>query len=147
MNNFKKVQYLLQKNVVDDEISNNIKKTDNEEIEKDTSDNLIGANENIRSTNKEINSNNETNSNKERSKGKAKFVDDGRSIADLNIEGFSWYIPKRLKREKTELANLNISKKERKAMILGAFSAILPVAGFIIVMYAGAFLLLSMWLK
>lgn len=80
-------------------------------------------------------------------KGRKKFVDDGRSIADMNIEGFSWYVSKHWKKEQNELVNLKLSKKELKAMILGAFSVVLPMTGFIAVMYAGAFLLISLWLK
>lgn len=130
MNNFKKVQCLLQKNVVNNETTKNVESKE-----------PIGNNETTSATSKIVNEKNKGRNTKD------KFVDDGRSITDLNIEGFSWYIPKRWKNEKNELADLKISKEERKAMILGAFSAILPVAGFVVLMYAGAFLLISMWLK
>ncbi len=31
---------------------------------------------------------------------KNEFIDDGRSIADMNIEGFSWYTPNKYTTEK-----------------------------------------------
>ena len=75
------------------------------------------------------------------------YIDDGRSIADMNIEGFSWYNKNSRKKQQNEITKLDISFKERKAMILGALSVILPMAGLIILLYAGAFLLLSLWLN
>lgn len=66
------------------------------------------------------------------------------TIADMNVEGFSWYDPN-LKNKKKE--RVSLSKKEERAMILGAYRAMLPM---ILCILAGAglmILLAYLWLK
>jgi len=78
---------------------------------------------------------------------KETFVDDGRSIADMNIEGFSWYTPKKYSTERQNLSDLKLTKKEKLAMILGALQAILPVAFMMFALFFGLFLLMAFWLN
>lgn len=80
-------------------------------------------------------------------KSKSEFYDDGRSIVDMNVEGFSWYTPNRYKREKQQLADLKVTRKETRAMILGALSVMLPAALTMMALFFGAFLLIALWLK
>ena len=80
-------------------------------------------------------------------KRKKEYIDDGRSIADLNIEGFSWYVPKRYSQERKNLNELKITRKERVAMIIGALQAILPIAITILILYFGVFVFISAWLN
>lgn len=53
--------------------------------------------------------------------------DDGRTIADMNVEGFRWYTPRKLQKTKEELGDLKLTARETFAMILGAYRALLPV--------------------
>lgn len=84
---------------------------------------------------------------KKGSNKKAEFIDDGRSIADMNIEGFSWHTPNKYATERKNLSDLKLTRKERVAMIFGALQAILPVAITMILLFFGAFLLISFWLS
>jgi hypothetical protein len=85
--------------------------------------------------------------NKKVSNRKDKFIDDGRSIADMNIEGFSWHTPNKYSTERKNLSDLKLTRKERMAMILGALQAILPIALMMILLFFGVFLLISFWLS
>jgi len=53
-------------------------------------------------------------------------VDDGRTIANMNVEGFAWYRSPKSIESKRKLLELNLTKKERRAMILGALLAYFP---------------------
>lgn len=85
--------------------------------------------------------------NKKTPNKKATFVDDGRSITDMNIEGFSWYTPKRYATERQNLSDLKLTRKERFAMIFGALQAILPIALTMFLLLFGVFLLMALWLN
>jgi hypothetical protein len=87
------------------------------------------------------------NDSKDTTKKKPTFVDDGRSITDMNVEGFSWYMPRRYTNERKNLSDLKLTTKERFAMIFGALQAILPVAITMFILLFGAFLLVALWLK
>ncbi|WP_312104330.1 hypothetical protein [Lachnoclostridium sp.] len=84
---------------------------------------------------------------KDATKKKPTFVDDGRSITDMNIEGFSWYMPKKYSTERQKLSDLKLTTKERVAMIFGALQAILPVAITMFILLFGVFLLIALWLS
>lgn len=79
-------------------------------------------------------------------KDKQTFEDDCRTISNMNVEGMPGYDPHREKKEKTkkQMNELRISRKERWAMIWGAYKAYMPLllamlAGFGIVMALIAF--------
>ena len=65
------------------------------------------------------------------------------TFADMNVEGFSWYNPKK-KKGKTE--KINVSRKEYWAMVRGAFAAYLPMFLCIISAFAIVVLLAYLWL-
>lgn len=53
--------------------------------------------------------------------------DDGRTIADMNVEGMPWYRPKAMQDKLNALATL--SKRETRFVIFGALRAGLMIAG------------------
>lgn len=85
--------------------------------------------------------------NKDRKSKKKEFVDDGRTIVDMNVDGFRWYVPAKTKRQKSELSGLNITKEERRAMMKGAFLAVLPVLFAALGVFTAIFLLTYAWLS
>ena len=82
-----------------------------------------------------------------RRKKKKDFVDDGTSFADMNIKGMPWYQSPEMLKKKESLRVVQVSKKERRAMIKGAFLAYLPLILVIVVSYTAVFLILYFLLK
>ncbi len=84
---------------------------------------------------------------KKKKKRKEEFIDDGRTIANMNVEGFKWYVSDRSAEEKKKLEGLKITRKERWAMLKAAFITIVPV----ILLYLLGFLMIisiiMLWLK
>ena len=60
--------------------------------------------------------------------------DDGRTIADMNVDGMPWYMDKA---RKTQGEKVRLSKPEARAAMWGALKATLLVTGI----FAGAFAL------
>ncbi len=81
---------------------------------------------------------------KERKK-KTPPLDTQTTVADMNVEGFSWYDPKRKKGEKKQSPDL--TKKEQRALIRGAYKAMLPMILCIALVFVAMFLLAKLWLK
>lgn len=79
-------------------------------------------------------------------------ADDGHVIADMNVEGMPWYSRQRRKDERearrAEFRALNMTPKERRAMILGAIGAILPWLLLYALIFFLVFLLLDLlWIR
>lgn len=81
---------------------------------------------------------------------KQKFIDDGRTIADMNLEGMPWYNPATARQAgeealtdeaRSELSSLN--GKETAAMIKGVMAAALLVG----VIFIGVFFLFILFCK
>ena len=66
------------------------------------------------------------------------------TIADMNVEGFSWYDPNRGKRKAQQT---QLTKKEQRALMRGAFRAMLPMIVCILSGMLLMFLLAFLWLK
>jgi hypothetical protein len=66
------------------------------------------------------------------------------TVADMNVEGFSWYDPNRKKKKADKIA---LTKKEQRAMMRGAFRAMLPMIICILTGMLLMFLLAFLWLK
>ncbi len=79
-----------------------------------------------------------------KNKTKKEFYDDGSTIADMNVKGMPWYQSPEVIKKKADLKNLNVSNKERKAMIKGALLAYLPM--FIIILASFAVVILLFFL-
>ena len=74
-------------------------------------------------------------------KKKQKYVDDGHTIYNMDIEGFKWHDKKKKKEN-----DVNLSWKERWAMIRGAYGAFFPKFLIIIIAFTLTYLLLYFWL-
>ncbi len=74
--------------------------------------------------------------------------DDGRTVANMNVEGMRWYDPKKEeeKEKKRKVKELKISRKERRAMIIGAYLAYLPMFLTVLLSFTIVALLLWLWL-
>ncbi len=75
-------------------------------------------------------------------KRKEKYVDDGHTIYNMNIEGFKWYNPNHDKKDE-----LYIEKKEKWAIIKAAFSAYFPKLMLVLLSFGLAILLIYLWLS
>lgn len=71
-------------------------------------------------------------------------LDTKTTVANMNVEGFDWFNPAR-KEGKNPPPKL--TKKEQRALIRGAYQAMLPMIICIIVVGLGMFLLAWLWLK
>ena len=60
-------------------------------------------------------------------KNKEKFIDDGQTVANMNVEGLPWFMSEKNVKAKKKLMDLGLTKSERNAMMRGAFLAYLPV--------------------
>ena len=71
-------------------------------------------------------------------------LDTETTFADMNVDGFHWYDPNRKngKRNKVQL-----TKKEYWAMVKGAFAAVLPMIGCMVLVVSILILLMMLWLK
>ena len=81
---------------------------------------------------------------KERQSKRAE-LDTETTVADMNVEGFSWYNPALKNGKKRNVPKL--TKKEQRAMIRGAFRAMIPM---LLCMLAGGLLMVLLaytWLK
>jgi hypothetical protein len=71
--------------------------------------------------------------------------DNGESFANMNVEGMPGYVPEQTRRKQKAISDLNLSKKEKWAMIKGAYLAFLPVFLIIIGGFVLVILLLYLW--
>ena len=60
-------------------------------------------------------------------KKKEKFVDDGRTIADMDYEHITGYKSKSERKKHNEIRSLNLSKQERRAIYKAAFTQYMPM--------------------
>ena len=67
------------------------------------------------------------------------------TVVDMNVEGFSWYDPKKKNAPKPEPVQL--TKKEYRALVRGAYRALLPIIGCIIAGAVFVILLAYLWLQ
>ncbi|MBQ8684912.1 MAG: hypothetical protein IJ514_01925 [Clostridia bacterium] len=65
----------------------------------------------------------------EKKRKKAEELDTETTVADMNVEGFSWYDPNK---KKNAGQPVKVTRKEYWAMVRGAFAAMLPVLGCIV---------------
>ena len=75
--------------------------------------------------------------------------DDGRTIANMNVDGMPWYQPNKEEKDekKKKMEELKISRKEKRAMIRGAYLAYLPMFLISIAAFTIVFLLIYLWLS
>ncbi len=76
-------------------------------------------------------------------KKKKSDLDMQTTVADMNVEGFSWYDPARKKGKEVP----QLTKKEQRALIRGAYKAMLPLLVCMVTVGLFLFLLAMLWLK
>lgn len=82
-------------------------------------------------------------------KEKVTYIDDGRTIANMNVDGMPWYNPKRPeKKEESGVPKYTPDRKETLAIMGGVLKAAMLVA-LVFVLGFAAFILFSyyVWLK
>ena len=82
---------------------------------------------------------------REEKRRKRAELDTQTTVADMNVEGFSWYNPKRKKNANAQ--GVKLTRKEYWAMVRGAFLAMLPMLICILAGMLLMFLLAYTWLK
>ncbi len=84
-----------------------------------------------------------------RNKKKPSFVDDGRTIANMNVEGMPWYSEQKNNPEnkgKNDFTDLTL--KEKRAMMRGILGAALLIAAlFLLVFFLFILFCSYVWLK
>lgn len=80
------------------------------------------------------------------SKATKNFEDDGRTIAEMNVEGLPWYKPH--KKNTTSSEPLYLTRAEKRAMLWGIMSELVPMVLLIAVVFTLVFLALDLiWLR
>lgn len=84
-----------------------------------------------------------------KNKKKPSFIDDGRTIADMNVEGMPWYSGEKSKTEnKRENDFTDLTFKEKRAMMKGILGAALLIAAlFLLVFFLFILFCSYVWLK
>ena len=72
-------------------------------------------------------------------KNKPKYIDDGHTIYNMDVDG----MPHRRVQSND---NLNVTKKEKRAMIRAALLRYLPILGLVILAFSVTMLLIFWWL-
>lgn len=83
------------------------------------------------------------------SKKKDDDLDTETTIADMNVEGFRWYDPSRKKKSNEEKREqpVQLTRKEKRAMMRGAFLAVLPFVCCLVLAMLAVFFLAYLWLN
>lgn len=82
-------------------------------------------------------------------KNKKKYDDDdGRTVANMNVDGMPWYQPNKEENDKKrkKIEELKLSRKEKRAMIMGAYLAYLPMFLCALAAFSIVILLIYIWL-
>ena len=75
-------------------------------------------------------------------KNNEQYYDDGRTIANMDIEG----MPNRIKKNQKRKSQYDVSKEEKRHLIFAAYKAMLPILLCGIVGMTLAMLLIMLWL-
>lgn len=75
---------------------------------------------------------------------KTEDLDTETTFADMNVEGFHWYDPQRKKGKKNKV---QLTKKEYWAMVKGAFAAVFPLIGCMLLAFLILLFVMILWLK
>ena len=71
--------------------------------------------------------------------------DDDRTIAEMNIEGMPWYKSPEEEKNGREIDDLHLSKEESRAMIKGAYAALMPAFLIGLAVFSAAFGLIMLY--
>jgi len=83
---------------------------------------------------------------KNEKKNKIKFVDDGRVVANMNVDGMPWYHPQAKNHELASGKNeMELTRKEKFAMTKGVLGASLLVGSIFFIVF-GLFILFCVFI-
>lgn len=77
----------------------------------------------------------------EKKKDEIIWIDDGRTVSDMNVEGMPWYVKGGYRKDKAERVTL----REKLAVVFGAYKAYLPVLAITALSIGAVFLLILIW--
>lgn len=80
------------------------------------------------------------------SKKKRYDDDDGRTIADMNVDGFDWYLNPEQEKKKKDFQSVNMTRREKTAMFWAAFLHYLPALFIILAAFGLAIFFVYLWL-
>lgn len=71
------------------------------------------------------------------------------TVADMNVEGMPWYKNPEERKKEEEIHGLSLTKEEKKAMIKGAYKAMMPafLIGLLIFCLSFGLMVLFFWLS
>lgn len=79
---------------------------------------------------------------------KQRQQDDGHTVADMNVPGMPWYMDKKYKQSKKNIYGIELTRRERWALVRGILSVVVPIGLLFVGAYAIFMLLLQwLWLK
>ena len=67
------------------------------------------------------------------------------TVADMNVDGMPWYRDAETKQQDQEMEDLQLTKAEARAMIKGAYQAMMPAFFIGLGVFCLAFLVLMCW--
>lgn len=73
---------------------------------------------------------------------KEEFVDDGRTIYNMNVDGFSWYDKNNKGKDK-----VYVTKEEKRTLIKAAYRTYLPILLIVLLAFGITIFLIYLWLK
>lgn len=73
-------------------------------------------------------------------------IDDGRVIADMNVKGMRGYVPEEQKEKRRKADSVNLTRKEKWALIKAAYLHAIPLLLLVGVCFLVAGGLMSLWL-
>jgi len=89
----------------------------------------------------------ERNKNKKAENKKEPFIDDGRTVVNMNVEGFDWYHTELTDKKKKKKDRDKPTKKETFSMIIGAYKAYLPLFLTIIAIFTAILIIFYLLFK
>ena len=72
------------------------------------------------------------------------YIDDGRTIADMNVDGFSWFNKNKPKDPKNQII---LTRKERRAIFHAMVSKMIPIAIIALIAFTMSYFLIKLWLS
>ena len=71
---------------------------------------------------------------------KEKFIDDGRTIFNMDIDGFKWH-------DKKKKESIYVDKDDKKSIIKAAYKAYIPMFLMVVLGFTLAMILVYLWLR
>lgn len=82
---------------------------------------------------------------KKEKKNREKFVDDGRVVSNMNVDGMPWYHNAAKNHETDSSEQVQLSAKETRAVARGVTGAALLVGSVFVIVFGVVILLMYLW--